>query len=232
VTQPRAAIVLAAGLGTRMRPLTDACPKALLPVAGRALVDRAIDHARAAGLSPIVVNVHYRAEQMRAHLAGSDVLISDETDMLLETGGGVRRALPRLGSDPFVVLNSDAIWAGPSPLPALLAAWDPSRMDGLLQVVPRAAARAHGGAGDVFVDTDGRLRFRDGAASAPYVYTGAQILRPSVFDDTPDGAFPMMPVWRALVARGRLFAVVHPGPWVDVGTPAGLSAAEALLADG
>lgn len=225
-------MVLAAGLGTRMRPLTDSCPKALLPVAGRALVDHALAHVRAAGLSPVVVNVHYRADRMRAHLAGSGVLISDETDALLETGGGVRRALRLLGREPFVVLNSDAIWGGPPPLPSLLAAWDPARMDGLLQVVPIAATRAHAGVGDMFLDPEGRARFRDGSADAPYVYTGAQILKPTVFDGAPDGAFPMMRVWRALVARGRLFAVEHPGPWADVGTPAGLAAAEALLADG
>lgn len=229
---PRAAMVLAAGLGTRMRPLTDERPKALLPVAGRALVDRAIDHARAAGLSPIVVNIHYRADQMRAHFAGSDVVLSDESDLLLETGGGLCRALPLLGDGPFVVLNCDAVWGGPHPLAPLLAAWDPSRMDCLLQVVPRAATRAHAGAGDIALDDAGRVAFRDGAPSAPFVYTGAQIVTPAIFVGAPEGPFPMMRLWRAVLARGRLFGVVHPGPWVDVGTPAGLAAAEALVADG
>jgi MurNAc alpha-1-phosphate uridylyltransferase len=229
MSDPRAAMVMAAGLGTRMRPLTDTCPKPLLQVAGRALVDHAIDHARAEGLSPIVVNLHHHAAQMRAHLAGRDVLLSDETDMLLETGGGVRRALPLLGADPFVVLNSDAIFSGPPPVPTLLEAWDASRMDALLLLVPRSAARAYTRAGDFTLGADGRPARRGDAPEAPFVYAGAQIIRPEAFADTPEGPFSTNLVWDRLLAEGRLFAVVHRGGWVDVGTPAGLDAANALL---
>lgn len=234
MSAPRAAMVMAAGLGTRMRPLTDACPKALLPVAGRALVDRAIDAAVAAGLSPVVVNIHHFAGRMRAHLAGRDVTLSDESDALLETGGGVKRALPLLGPTPFAVLNSDAIWTGPAPLPPLLAAWDAARMDALLLMVPRKAALGYTRPGDFFLASDGRPTRRGPAAEAPFVFTGAQILSPAAFDDTPDGAFSTNLVWDRLLARGRLLAVVHGGGWIDVGTPQGLALADAALrgADG
>ena len=229
---PGAALVLAAGLGTRMRPLTLTRPKALLAVGGVPLVDRAITHARNAGLAPVVVNVHHHAAQMRRHLCAADVVLSDETDALRDTGGGVRHALPLLGAAPFVVLNVDAIWQDPSPLADLLAAWDGARMDGLLQLVPRDRARAHGGPGDIARDPQGQPRFRGDAPTAPYVYTGAQILTPAAFDDTPTGAFPMVRVWRRLLARGRLGTVVHHGLWVDAGTPAGLEVAEAVLSHG
>lgn len=229
MSAPRAAMIMAAGLGTRMRPLTDMCPKALLPVAGRALVDHAIDHVRAAALSPIVVNLHHHAGQMRTHLAGRGVLLSDETDMLLETGGGVRRALPLLGPDPFVVMNSDAIFSGPPPAPTLLEAWDASRMDALLLLVPRSAAQAYTRAGDFTLGADGRPARRGDAPEAPFVYAGAQIIRPEAFADTPEGAFSTNLIWDRLLAAGRLFAVVHQGGWVDVGTPAGLDAANAML---
>ena len=229
MSAPRAAMIMAAGLGTRMRPLTDTCPKALLTVAGRALVDHAIDHARAAALSPIVVNLHHHAAQMRAHLAGCGVLLSDETDMLLETGGGVRRALPLLGSAPFVVLNSDAIFNGPLPVQTLLEKWDSSRMDALLLLVARSAARAYTRAGDFTLSSNGRPARRGDAPEAPFVYAGAQIIRPEAFADTPEGPFSANLVWDRLLAAGRLFAVVHHGDWVDVGTPAGLEAADALL---
>jgi MurNAc alpha-1-phosphate uridylyltransferase len=229
MSAPRAAMVMAAGLGTRMRPLTDTRPKALLPVAGQALVDHAIAHCRAAGLSPIVVNLHHHAAQMRAHLAGHDVRLSDESGQLLETGGGVRRALPLLGPDPFVVLNSDAIFTGPPPVTALLEGWDAARMDALLLLVPRTAALAYTRAGDFTLGADGRPARRGAAPEAPFVYAGAQIIRPDAFADTPEGPFSTNLVWDRLLEAGRLFAVTHPGGWVDVGTPAGLAAAEALL---
>jgi MurNAc alpha-1-phosphate uridylyltransferase len=231
MSAPRAAMVMAAGLGTRMRPLTATCPKALLRVAGRALVDHAIDHARAAGLSPIVVNLHHLADQMRAHLAGRDVLLSDETSLLLETGGGVRQALPMLGPAPFAVINSDAIFAGPPPLETLRAAWDDARMDALLLLVPRGAARAYTRAGDFTLGADGRPARRGDATEAPFVYSGAQIIRPEAFAGTPDGAFSTNLVWDRLLDTGRLFAVIHRGGWVDVGTPEGLVAAQALLGE-
>jgi MurNAc alpha-1-phosphate uridylyltransferase len=229
---PDAAFVLAAGLGTRMRPLTDATAKALLPVAGRTLLDRALDRAIEGGARRAVVNVHHCADQVEAHLAGRaapEIAISDERAALLETGGGAQKALPLLGAAPFYALNSDAVWTGPAPLPALSAAWDPARMDALMLLVPRERARGYTRPGDFFLGEDGRPRRRGGSATAPQVYTGAQILAPAAFAAAPGGAFSMNVIWDRLLEAGRLFAVVHGGGWVDVGTPAGLDAAEAAV---
>jgi MurNAc alpha-1-phosphate uridylyltransferase len=227
-------MVLAAGLGTRMRPLTDGTAKALLPVAGRTLLDRAIDAAVAGGARRVVVNVHHFAEKVRARLADRPsprIAISDETGLLLETGGGVRRALPLLGPAPFFALNADAVWTGPEPCAALAAAWDPARMDALLLMVARDDARGYARPGDFFPGADGRPTRRGAAPAAPLVYTGAQILAPAAFANTPDGPFSTNLVWDRLLAAGRLFAMVHRGAWVDVGTPAGLAEAEAALAE-
>jgi MurNAc alpha-1-phosphate uridylyltransferase len=228
-------MVLAAGFGTRMRPLTDRLPKPLLAVAGRTLLDRALDRVAEAGLARAVVNVHYRADMIRAHLAGRrtpEIAISEEAPAILDTGGGIRRALPLLGARPFAVVNADALWTGPCPVAALRAAWEPARMDALLLLVPRGRARAHAGAGDFFLDAPGGAPARrGGAARAPFVYTGAQILAPGAMEGTPEGAFSLNRVWDGLLARGRLAAIVHGGGWVDVGTPAGLEAAEAALAE-
>jgi MurNAc alpha-1-phosphate uridylyltransferase len=234
VTAPEAAFVLAAGLGTRMRPLTDTRPKALLEVGGRTLLDRAIDRATEGGARRVVVNVHHFADMMLAHLAARitpEIAVSDERDALLETGGGVRKALPLLGPAPFYTLNADAIWTGPAPLPALAAAWDPARMDALLLLVPRERARSYARAGDFFLGADGRPERRGAAEAAPFVHTGAQIIKPAAFAGTPVGAFSTNLVWDRLLAAGRLGAVVHEGDWVDVGAPAGLAAAEAALAE-
>jgi MurNAc alpha-1-phosphate uridylyltransferase len=223
-------MVLAAGKGTRMRELTRARPKPLLEVAGRALLDHALDRVAEVRPARIVVNVHYLAGQVEAHLAGRDVLISDERAALLETGGGVRRALPLLGAGPAFVVNSDSVWTGGAPLPALAAAWDPARMDGLLLLVPREAARGYTRPGDFFLGEDGRLARRGGAERAPYVYTGAQIVRAGAFAVGPEtGAFSANLVWDRMLAAGRLFGAVHRGGWVDVGTPEGLAEAEAAL---
>jgi MurNAc alpha-1-phosphate uridylyltransferase len=227
-------MVLAAGLGTRMRPLTDATAKALLPVAGRTLLDRAIDAAVAGGARRVVVNVHHFAEKVRAHLAARaapPIVVSDETGELLETGGGVRRALPLLGPAPFFALNADAVWTGAAPCAELAAAWDAARMDALLLLVAREDARGYTRPGDFLLGADGRPARRGEAASAPYVYTGAQIIAPGAFADAPDGPFSTNLVWDRLLAARRLFAVVHRGAWVDVGTPAGLAEAEAALAE-
>lgn len=226
---PRTAMVMAAGFGTRMKALTADRPKPLLEVKGRALIDRALDHCVAAGVPRAVVNLHYLGDMIRAHLAGRtapEIVFSPE-DPVLETGGGVVRALPLLGVGPFYTLNPDALFTGPAPLPALAAAWDPARMDALLLLVPRDAAVAHKGAGDFFRD-GGRLTRRGAAAEAPFVYTGAQIIAPEAFAGAPDGAFSLNLIWDRLLAAGRLHGVVHRGGWVDVGTPEGLAAAEAL----
>ncbi|SET85619.1 nucleotidyltransferase family protein [Oceanicella actignis] len=239
MSAPRVAMIMAAGLGTRMGALTADRPKPLLRAGGRALIDHALDRALEAGVTRAVVNLHWKADQLRAHLAARTrprIVFSDESDQLLETGGGIVRALPLLGEAPFYTLNSDAVWSGPAPLARLAAAWDPARMDALLLLVPRARAAAHAGRGDFFIepaDAEGpaRLARRGARPEAPFVHTGAQIIAPGAFADAPRGAFSTNVIWDRLLARGRLFGVVHHGGWVDVGTPAGLAAAEALLAE-
>ena len=229
---PEAAFILAAGLGTRMRPLTNERPKALLRVSGRTLLDRAIDRAVEGGARRIVVNAHHCAEMIHAHCAARaapPIAVSDERHRLLDTGGGAKRALPLIGPAPFFALNADALWTGPPPLTALAAAWDPARMDALLLLVATPRARGYTRPGDFFLE-GATPRRRDAAPTAPYVYTGAQIVAPGAFADTPDGPFSMNLVWDRLLAAGRLAAVAHDGGWVDVGTPAGLAEAEAALA--
>ena len=230
---PAVAMILAAGLGTRMGALTRARPKPMLPVAGRPLLDHALDRAAEGGATRFVVNVHWFAEQIRDHLAGRpDVALSDETDALLETGGGLVRALPLLGAAPVFALNSDAVWTGPAPLPALTAAWDPARMDALLLMVRRERAAAYTRAGDFFLeDAGGAMRpvRRGERPAAPYVYTGAQILSPALIAEFEETRFSANLIWDRAAARGRLFAAEHVGGWVDVGTPEGLGVAERML---
>ncbi len=232
---PRTAMILAAGLGTRMRPLTDDRPKPLLEVAGRAMIDRVLDHALAAGVRRAVVNLHYLGAMIRRHLAGRtqpEIVFSDEQPVVLETGGGIVQALELLGREPFYAVNSDAVWAGPEPLPVLAAAWDPARMDALLLLVSRGRARGYSRPGDFTLTTEGAAPARRStAAAAPLVYTGAQIIAPGAFAGAPAGPFSVNLVWDRLIARGRLAAVTYPGSWVDVGTPAGLGEADAALAE-
>jgi N-acetyl-alpha-D-muramate 1-phosphate uridylyltransferase len=227
------AMILAAGFGTRMGELTRDRPKPLLPVAGRALIDHALDMADEAGIRRAVVNLHYRGEQVRAHLArrqAPEVAFSEEPE-ILDTGGGIVRALPLLGARPFAVLNSDAVFAGPNPLRALADAWAPERMEALMLLVPVARARAYTRAGDFFLPADGATPARRGkAAAAPLVFTGAQILSPAALGDAPAGPFSLNLVWDRLLAAGRLAAVTYPGEWVDVGTAQGLAEADRVLA--
>lgn len=232
MTGPRRAMVLAAGFGTRMGALTGKTPKPLLRVAGRALIDHALDHLAAAGVARAVVNLHYRGAQIRAHLAdrtAPEIVFSEEAE-ILETGGGAALALPLLGPDAFYTMNADAVWTGPAPLPALAAGWDGTRMAARLLLVPREAAIGHAGAGDFFMDETGKLTRRGSAPAAPYVFTGAQIISPEAFKDAPPGAFSTNLIWDRLIAEGRLFGAVHGGGWVDVGTPEGLRLAEDALA--
>ncbi|HSF94251.1 MAG TPA: nucleotidyltransferase family protein [Thermohalobaculum sp.] len=235
MTGPRTAMILAAGFGTRMRPLTDACPKPLLRVAGRPMIDLVLDHAAAAGVRRAVVNLHYLGGMIRAHLAARavpEICFSDEQPVILETGGGIVQALPLLGAEPFYAVNSDAVWAGPNPLACLAGAWDAARMDALLLLVPRARVRGYARAGDFFLEAEGAAPARRGtAAAAPLVYTGAQVIAPGAFAGAPQGPFSVNLVWDALLAKGRLAAVTYPGTWVDVGTPAGLAEAESALAE-
>jgi MurNAc alpha-1-phosphate uridylyltransferase len=226
-------MILAAGLGTRMRPLTNTCPKPLLPLGGGAMIDLALDHAVAAGVRRAVVNLHYLGGMIRDHLAGRaapEILFSDEQPEILDTGGGIAQALPLLGAAPFYTVNSDAVWVGPNPLAVLAAAWEPGRMDALLLLVPRERARSYTRPGDFFLPSEGDVPiWRGESEAAPMVYSGAQIIAPGVFANGPRGRFP---VWDALTAWDRVAAVSYPGVWVDVGTPAGLAEAEAALREG
>ena len=220
---PRATMIFAAGLGTRMGALTRDRPKPLIEVAGRPLIDQALGFAKEAGASPIVVNVHWKADQLRAYLAQEPVLISDESDRLLETGGGLKAALPLLGRDPVWTLNSDAAWGGPNPLRALARAWRPE-MEALLLIVPRGRALAHGGAGDFVLDASGRL-----ARGTDHVYTGAQILRTEGLSEVADPVFSLNRLWDRAAQRGGLYGLVHEGHWCDVGRPENLAMAERVL---
>lgn len=219
-------MIFAAGLGTRMRPLTDHRPKPLIEVAGRTLLDHALDMAREAGASPIVVNTHYLGEQITAHLTGQDVAISEETDLLLDTGGGLREALPLLGAGPVMTLNPDVVWTGPNPLTALLDAWD-ERMDALLTVVPLKHATARIGGGDFSMDPERRI-----TRKGDFVYAGAHMIRPERLAEIPDRVFSLNRIWDVLIGEGRTFATIHTGNWCDVGTPAAIPQAEALLNNG
>ncbi|PTW50559.1 nucleotidyltransferase family protein [Rhodovulum kholense] len=224
--RPTALMLFAAGFGTRMRPLTDDRPKPLIEVAGRPLIDHALALAEGAGLNRIVVNAHYRAGQIESHLAGRHgIAVLREDPQILDTGGGLRHALPLLGEGPVFTLNSDAVWTGPNPLATLAAAWDPARMDGLLLLIPRGRATGHAGTGDFLTDADGRLTRGPGA-----VYSGAQILRTDGLAEIPEPVFSLNRLWDRMLAEGRLFGVLHPGGWCDVGHPDGIAEAEALLA--
>jgi MurNAc alpha-1-phosphate uridylyltransferase len=229
------AMVLAAGLGTRMRPLTDDRSKALVEVGGRALIDHVLDRLAAGGIGRAVVNVHYFADRLEDHLASRTrpaVAISDERGELLETGGGLKKARPLLGEAPVLVANIDSVWTEPG-APAverLLRAWDPARMDALLLVVPLDHASGFDGPGDFFLD-EGRLAFRGDAPGAPYAFMGLHLTKPQLVDDEPDGPFSLTRIWRRLAAEGRLHGVVFDGFWMHVGDPAARDAAEARLAE-
>lgn len=222
-TGPRTAMLLAAGLGTRMRPLSVAVPKPLLEVGGRTMLDRTLDKAVEAGVTRAVVNTHHLAAQIERLLKSRsvpEIVISHEAE-LLDTGGGVLNALDTLGRDPFFVLNSDTVWEdGPTPaLRRLAGTWDPARMDALLLVHPTIAAAGYSGDGDFFMDIEGRLRRRGEAEIAPFVFTGSQILSPGLFDGMASGAFSLNRVYDRALERERLFGIRHDGAWHHVGTP-------------
>lgn len=236
MTGPKTAMVLAAGLGTRMRPLTDDRPKALVEVGGKALIDHVLDRLAAAGVERAVVNVHWFADRLEAHLAGRDrpaVVISDERDELLETGGGLKKAAPLLGHDPVFVANIDSVWIDRGDaLRDLVTLWNPETMDAALLLARREGAIGFEGGGDFFLADDGRLTFRGDAASAPFAYMGVHITRPGYVADGPDGPFSLSPLWRRSAAEGRLFGCVLDGDWMHVGDPQARDAAEARLARG
>jgi MurNAc alpha-1-phosphate uridylyltransferase len=229
-------MVLAAGLGTRMRPLTDSRPKPLVVLNGRTLLDRVLDRLAAAGISNAVVNVHHHAQQIISHLRERQaprIIISDERDALLDTGGGLVRALPLLGAEPFVIHNSDSVWIEEqrSNLDDLIAAFDPERMDSLMLLAPVAASLGYDGAGDFAMDRQGRLRRRGGKETVPFAFTGVSIATRRMFEGAPLERLSLNRLWDASLASGRLYGLPLQGLWMHVGTPAALAEAEAALAD-
>jgi MurNAc alpha-1-phosphate uridylyltransferase len=231
----KTAMVLAAGLGKRMRPVTDTLPKPLVRVGGRALIDHALDRAAEAGIETAVVNVHYLADLIEAHIRSRQrpkIVLSDERGELLETGGGVRKALPLLGGGPFLLLNSDSLWIdrGAQNLVRLQRAWDAARIDILLLVAEAAKSLGYQGVGDFSMGPDGRLQRRGERPSVPFVYAGIAILKPQLFDDTPDGAFSLNLLFDRAIVAGRLYGVALDGQWLHVGTPDAIAAAEERLA--
>ena len=233
---PQTAMVMAAGLGKRMRPLTATRPKPLIEVAGKSLLDHALDRLRAAGVARAVVNVHYLADAVEAHLrnrvTGLEIAVSDERSRLLETGGGLVKALPLIDSDPFLVVNSDNLWIdGPVDSLRLLASgWDDERMDALLLLVPLARAYCHGGRGDFHMNATGALRRRKPRAVAPFVFTGIQMISKRLFaGEVPQGPFSTNLLWDAAISAGRCFGAVHQGLWFDVGQPESIRKTEEIL---
>lgn len=231
---PKRAMVLAAGLGTRMRPITDTIPKPLVEVGGRTLIDRVLDPLAEAGIERAVVNVHHLADRLEAHLAGRTsppILISDEREQLLDSGGGVKKALHGLGAEPFFVLNADTFWIdGPrSNLARLAEFWDPGRMDVLMLLSATSAATGYDGPGDYAMDALGRLRRRAAQEVVPFVYAGVMIMKPELFDGTPDGPFSLNRIFDAAQERERLYGLRLDGWWLHVGTPASIGEAERRL---
>jgi MurNAc alpha-1-phosphate uridylyltransferase len=236
----RAAMVLAAGLGKRMRPVTDTMPKPLVEVGGKALIDHALDRLMEAGVRRAVVNVHYLAEQVEAHVARRrepEIVVSDERGLLLETGGGVLKALPHLvdgaaGDTPFFVLNSDSLWIeGARPnLTRMIEAWDPARMDALVLLAPTATSIGYDGAGDFRMDNTGLIARRAERQVTPFVYAGTGLFKPSLFTNLPEGAFSLNLVFDRLLEVGRLHGLRLDGAWLHVGTPEAIHAADEALA--
>lgn len=236
---PKSAMVLAAGLGTRMRPLTDDRPKALVEVGGKALIDHMLDRLAAVGVETAVVNVHYFADRLEQHLRareaaglGPRILISDERPQALETGGGIKQALPLLPHEPFWVANIDSVWIDDDgrALEAVAQAWNPEIMDVCLLTASTAGSMGFHDTGDLFLDAAGRVRFKDTGESAPLVYVGVHIAKPSVVADGPEGPFGLLPIWKRLTASGLVHGVAPRGLWMHVGDPGARDLAEARLA--
>ncbi|HYS47919.1 MAG TPA: nucleotidyltransferase family protein [Xanthobacteraceae bacterium] len=233
---PRRAMVLAAGVGQRMRPLTDRMPKPLVKVDGQALIDHVLDRLSAVGVEQAVVNVHHFADQVERHLVGRKyprIVISDERERLLSTGGGVVKALPALGAAPFFHINCDTIWIeGVRPnLARLAAAFDPAAMDGLLLLAATATSIGYEGRGDFALAADGRLRRRGEREVVPFVYAGTAILSPALFAGAPAGAFPLTLLFDRAAAAGRLHGLRLDGVWMHIGTPAAIADAENAIAE-
>ncbi len=232
-TPIKSAMVLAAGLGLRMRPLTDDIPKPLIAVSGQPMLDRVLDHLERARIGRAVINLHYLGERIVEHLTDRkrpEILFSYEKDVL-ETGGGVVRALPQLGDKPFIVVNSDTVWLdGPSPaIERMRRLWDGRRMDALLMLYPTALTSSYQGTGDFFMDAGGRLARRAEKTVAPFVFTGVQILHPRLFEGAPNGKFSLNILYDRAREKGRLFGLRHDGEWYHVGTPELLKSVDAQI---
>ena len=222
-------MLFAAGFGKRMGALTEHQPKPLVQVAGKALVDHALEVADAAAITRRVINLHYRGQQLADHLAGRDILLSWERDQILETGGGLKAALPLLGSGPLLILNTDAIWTGQNPLTQLMQAWDDTRMDALLLTLPADRARSATGRSDFVITPPmpGPIRWAKGDPG--HLYLGAQMVHPRILDGFDEPVFSFHGPWTKAISAGRAFAIEHAGDWCDVGHPQGIALAEHLL---
>jgi MurNAc alpha-1-phosphate uridylyltransferase len=235
-TKPKRAMVLAAGLGKRMRPITATTPKPLIEVAGRALIDYSLDRLEKAGVEQAVVNVHYLADLVRVHVGQRRrpaIVISDERQRLLDTGGGVAKALPHLGTAPFYVLNADSFWIeGARPnLDWLSAGWNDQKMDALILVASTVRAIGYNGRGDFRMDPDGRLARRREREVVPFVHAGAALVHPRLFEGCPPDAFSMNVLFDKAIEAGRLYGVRLDGFWLHVGTPEAIAEAEMTIAD-
>ncbi len=219
-------MLFAAGFGTRMGALTAHRPKPLIEVAGKPLIDHALHLADAAGIAKIVVNLHYLGDQIADHLQNRDIQLSWERDQILETGGGLKAALPLLGDGPVLTLNTDAVWSGQNPLTQLLTAWDPAKMDALLLLLPAENALGHSGNGDFHLDPHGRISRANGA-KAP-IYLGAQILKTQGLSAISEPVFSLNRLWDIAIANNRAYGLIHQGGWCDVGRPEGIALAESL----
>jgi len=236
MTEARTAMVLAAGLGERMRPLTLRMPKPLVPLASRPLIDHVLDRLAAAGVQTAVVNVHYLPEQLEAHLAGRqgkspEILVSDERGLLLDTGGGARKALPLLGRGPFFIHNADSVWSeGAAPaLSRMLRLWNPATMDCLLLLAPVATSIGYAAKGDFSMGPDGRLARRGEGEVVPFAFAGVSLCDERLFKDAPEGRFSLNLLWDRALARGKLYGVRLDGCWMHVGSPEALAEAETLF---
>lgn len=234
MTKVTHAMVMAAGMGSRMLPLTESRPKPLVEVGGRTLLDHTLDRLAEAGVEHVIVNVHYRADQIIAHLASRkrpDIVVSDETGLLLDTGGGVKKALPLLGSNPFLTLNTDALWIEGvnATLPMLVGGFDEKTMDARLLLAPTVSSLGFSGAGDFMMDGAGRLIRRAHSPVAPFVFAGVTVTHPRLFVDAPEGVFSANMLWDRAIGAGRLFGHRHEGVWMHVGTPDAVLEAQAAM---
>lgn len=224
-SQPNAVLMFAAGFGTRMKPLTDTCPKPLIAVAGQSLIDHATALVTDYGIPRIVVNLHYRSEMIRQHLAGTNMQFSEEQPEILDTGGGLKAALPMLGNSPVFTMNTDAVWSGPNPFSVLCKSWNPELMDALLLCIPPENAVGHAGRGDFMLGKRGQAERGPGL-----IYSGIQIIQPDIVRAIDQDVFSLNIVWNRLIASNRLFGAPYPGKWCDVGQPQSIALAEEMLA--